>query len=73
MKTKSGVLEFGKREEEAMRCVLFHVMQDMSYGGGGTFSSQEMDENGDYKVDTKEMAKAKRGIECFNWILEFYK
>lgn len=68
MKTSSGVLQFGKREEEAMRCVLSHVRRDISYRGGGTFTDGSDDNN----PDIKEIAKATRGIELIEWILSAY-
>ncbi len=69
MKTYSGQLRFGKREEEAMRCVLQHCKLDISFGGGGSFNLGDNDNT----EDIKEIVKAKKGIELFEWILETYK
>jgi len=69
MKTHSGILKFGKREEEAMRCVLEHCKIDISYGGGGTFNKGDADNT----ADEKEIAKARQGIEDLEWILDTYK
>ena len=68
MLTYNGILKFTKTEEKEMRIVLEHCKRDISYGGGGSFTKG--DNNDD---DTKEMEKAKRGIKNLEWILETYK
>jgi hypothetical protein len=69
MNTHNGILNFGKREEEAMRCVLKHVKEDINYGGGGTFSDRTPDDD----IDMKEIEKAKRGVRLIEWIIDTYK
>lgn len=69
MYTHSGVLKIGKKEEQAMRCVLKHCQIDMNYGGGGSFSKGDNDNT----PDLKEIGKACEGIKLYEWILETYK
>lgn len=69
MKTKSGILEFGKREEKAMLCVLSHCKRDMSYGGGGSFTKGDNNNT----EDSKEIKMAQQGIELFEWIINTFK
>ena len=68
MKLSSGWLSMSKRDRECIESVLRHCEHDISFGGGGTFTKGDADNS----ADEKEIAKARRGIECVRWILSSY-
>jgi hypothetical protein len=69
MRTKSGILELGKREREALKTLKAHILIDISYNGGGTFFSGDYDNT----PDKKEEAKALLGIDVIDFILKITK
>ena len=68
MRTSSGWLVMTKTERNAIETVLRHCERDISFGGGGTFTDLTPDDN----ADTKEIARAEKGIELVRWILDTY-
>ncbi len=70
MLIKSGVPYLSKTEIKSLQLVISHINQDLSYGGGGTFSKGDSDNS----FDEKEAKKVSEGIELLKiFIREFQK
>ena len=65
MKTISGQLCFTKTEVKNIELMLKHVMEDLSYGGGGTFNLGDNENS----FDTKNASKVVEAIDDIKWIL----
>lgn len=66
MLTRSGILELGKREQEALRVIKEHTLIDLSFEGEGSYNKGDSDNS----YDEKEAKKARRGIEVIDFILK---
>jgi hypothetical protein len=66
MKTKDGRLCLGKTEIKKIKKLLLHSEIDLSYGGSGTFTKGDNNNN----PDLKEMKEVKEAIESIKWILD---
>lgn len=69
MKTVSGVLHMTKTEKKNIELLLEHVKRDISYLGGGTYSTMKEDVYGGYIADYKAIKKAEEAIQDIEWII----
>ena len=55
------------REEDDIRILIRHALEDMDYGGGGSYS---LDPGVESKPDVRSIERAKRGIATIARLLE---
>lgn len=64
------VLQITRKEEDDIRILIRHALEDMSYEGGGTYS---IDPGGKAKADKHSIERAKRGIAVIARLLEILR
>jgi hypothetical protein len=62
------VLQITRKEEDDIRILIRHALEDMEYGGGGTYTLDAGTD--DQRADEKSIERAKRGIATIARLLE---
>lgn len=57
-----------KQQEDDIRILIRHALEDMDYGGGGTYVLDVGTDN--QREDERSIKRAKRAIATISWMLE---
>ena len=60
-------IRIGKRDTENIRLLITHVLEDMSFGAGGTFSKPGTDNQ---EIDERQVERVKDAIRFIALLLE---
>lgn len=66
-----GVLQMTKTEKKNIALLIEHAERDISFLGGGTYSTDKLTPDGDaYVPDMKSIEKAREAILVLKWMLD---